>query len=102
MKHTFILLFSILSLIAQAQEYSIKGIVVDKQTQEPLPMAIVELQASDTIKVVNAQTNKEMSLPIVIEQVTTNEKGEFSLKADAGKLVVNIVPSILLSIYTKW
>ena len=90
MKHTFILLFSLLSLIAQAQEYSIKGIVVDKQTQEVLPLAKVTLQTSDTIKLVNAQTNKVMSYPIELRQVTTNDKGEFFLKADAGKLVVNI------------
>ena len=90
MKHTFILLFSLLSLIAQAQEYSVKGIVVDKQTQEVLPLAKVTLQTSDTIKMVNAQTNKVMSYPVELGQVTTNDKGEFFIKADAGKLVVNI------------
>ena len=42
MKHIFLLLISLATLVAQAQEYTVKGIVVDKQTQEPLPMAIVE------------------------------------------------------------
>ena len=90
MKPIFLLLISLATLVAQAQEYSVKGIVVDKQTQEVLPMAKVTLQTSDTIRMVNAQTNKVMSHPVELGQVTTNEKGEFFLKAEAGKLVVNI------------
>ena len=88
MKHTVILLFALLSLTAQAQEYSVKGIVVDKQMQEVLPLAKVTLQSTDTIKVVSAQTNTVKSYPVEpveLARVTTNDKGEFFLKADAGK-----------------
>lgn len=66
MKHLFTFLFIILcgSLFSQKITQTVKGVVLDKQTQSPLPGVVVQVINSDP--------------PL---GVSTNEKGEFKIQA---------------------
>ena len=88
MKHVFPLLLALISLSAAAQKYSVKGIIVDQLTSEPLPSVNVSLLSVDSFYVVHPQTNQGTYYHENLGRTTTDSKGEFVLKAGVGKYQV--------------
>ena len=88
MKHIFSLLLALISLSVAAQKYSVKGIIVDQLTSEPLPSVNVSLLSVDSFYVVHPQTNQGTYFHENLGQTTTDSKGEFVLKAGVGKYQV--------------
>lgn len=75
MKPKFLtLLFAFCALVAQAQTFSVKGILFDSETKGAMPMVKVQLLTTDSSQV---------------DIATTNDNGAFVLKAkSAGKYIV--------------
>ena len=64
MKRFLLLLFISLSFFVQAQELTqtIRGTIIDKQTQSPLPGTIVQLLNSDPQKITTSDENGKFRL----------------------------------------